>query len=717
MDDNRHILIAIRKHLCKLLEKWDSCIIHPYKIEKYWDCPVEEIRKDCKYDLELFKYLTDVEEDWNESEESVPFTHIAVNKCSHPPPHHQNVWMIGPENLIFTLKFHKFICNDKMYKEMAETIFREGVYNIIDSRIKDFAQIMSNMSKFRANWIKYTALALYKRFRRYSDVKGRKGNMYIVSKIAYYIGTSISYVGSITRSMDVEIYKQNEDSDYFNMIDHEIFASDNIWRLSYQNAKELIRKSIKFLFVEWSRFNKVNNRYSQYCVYFKDLLEKSSINNEDDRKSVKEFKDYTNSLLDSFDIVPQEVSSPTDVMQRLLLIENDLNEEEYESGESENKAYLNNPVAFPITDSSLDNSPELKRLYSNKQIFWIEGTDYADNIYCLLFLFFYSYYRRLDDISLANVRVYFSNNEGDYKYNTNVLDLWENIESFYKKIIDPSIYFGFQYLQNKINKFINENVDDSWSILQFIQNFTDNHPSFRFEVEFEHDCDKIITELRGNEIRYKRTPSSTELVTESQLERNRQQDNSNQSSNIELSSDSYSGLYYYDDTKNRRSYIQRTFQNIKNATTTFGENVFSNPLNEKDADIHYVWCNKNSFYPNITKYSQFFIVVLNYSKEWRNLGRLWRFKLNLEVKGTMKKPELKGVVFNSDDKYSVFSNSILYDEETGEKKAKWFYYDPRLSSIATRVPKSHFVDGYLEVKEMDYDSNAHPCLLFYYLQD
>ena len=110
--------------------------------------------------------------------------------------------------------------------------------------------------------------------------------------------------------MDVETYQQNEDNDYFNMIDHEIFASDSIWRLSYQNANELMRKSSKFFFVEWSRLKKVDNRYTQYCVYFKDLLEESFIESEEDRRSVREFKDYTNSLLDSFAILPEEVSSP-----------------------------------------------------------------------------------------------------------------------------------------------------------------------------------------------------------------------------------------------------------------------------------------------------------------------------------------------------------------------------------------------------------------------
>ena len=163
--------------------------------------------------------------------------------------------------------------------------------------------------------------------------------------------------------------------------------------------------------------------------------------------------------------------------------------------------------------------------------------------------------------------------------------------------------------------------------------------------------------------------------------------------------------------------MQTTFKNIQKVITTFGDDLISNLVNERDADIHYVWWNQNIFYPNITNFAKFFFVVLNYSKEWRNFGRLWRFKLKLDVKDTTKRLELKGVIFNWDDKYSVFSNSIVYDEETCEKKAYWFNYDPSLSLIATRVTKSHFVDGHLEVKEIDYESNAHPCLLFYSIEE
>ena len=178
MDNNRKILNDIRKHLRNLLEKWDSCAIHPYKIEKYWDRPIKCIRKNNKYDLKLFSYITEIEV-WDESEENETCASITVNKCTHPPQH-QNAWIIRHENFIFTLKFHKFICDMEMCKEMAQTIFLKGVYTFNGSKISDFGQIMSNMSKFRANCIKYTSLSLYKRLREKGDEKDRKGKMYLI---------------------------------------------------------------------------------------------------------------------------------------------------------------------------------------------------------------------------------------------------------------------------------------------------------------------------------------------------------------------------------------------------------------------------------------------------------------------------------------------------------------------------------------------------------
>ena len=272
-------------------------------------------------------------------------------------------------------------------------------------------------------------------------------------------------------------------------------------------------------------------------------------------------------------------------------------------------------------------------------------------------------------------------------------------------------------------------MNDSYSIIQFIMNFADNHPSFQFNINFHHHCDPLINEGIVNdesEVMQSHAPSNIDIVTESQLETNNQQtrfETDNPSNIYEFSgyggsefiSDNFSGLYSKD-SSNKRSFMQRTFKNIQNAITTFGDDLISNPVNERDADIHYVWWNQNIFYPNITNFAKFFFVVLNYNKEWRNFGRLWRFKLKLDVKDTTKRLELKGVIFNWDDKYSVFSNSIVYDEETCEKKTYWFNFDPSLSSIATRVTKSHFVDGHLEVKEIDYESNAYPCLLFYSIE-
>ena len=51
------VYIAICKRFKELLEKCDSCLVHPYKIEKYWDCSDSQSRLANDFDLDLFEFV------------------------------------------------------------------------------------------------------------------------------------------------------------------------------------------------------------------------------------------------------------------------------------------------------------------------------------------------------------------------------------------------------------------------------------------------------------------------------------------------------------------------------------------------------------------------------------------------------------------------------------------------------------------------------------
>ena len=54
---DKKVYIAIYERFKEKLERCDSCLVHPYKIEKYWDCSDSHNRLANDFDLDLFELV------------------------------------------------------------------------------------------------------------------------------------------------------------------------------------------------------------------------------------------------------------------------------------------------------------------------------------------------------------------------------------------------------------------------------------------------------------------------------------------------------------------------------------------------------------------------------------------------------------------------------------------------------------------------------------
>ena len=116
--------------------------------------------------------------------------------------------------------------------------------------------------------------------------------------------------------MDTDQYFHDHSEEDFWLYDHELMTGDGIQRITYRYIDELTRKTIDFLYAEWSRYQRKNYKYEEYCLYFKDMLWKCNQNGIESY-ICNDFKEYTHTILNSFQITPQKIASPSDVIARL----------------------------------------------------------------------------------------------------------------------------------------------------------------------------------------------------------------------------------------------------------------------------------------------------------------------------------------------------------------------------------------------------------------
>ena len=683
------VYIAICKRFKELLERCDSCLVHPYKIEKYWDCSDSQNRLANDFDLNLFEFVNGVKLNKSHLRDNQNKC-ITVNKWTHPRAHHQNVRKIYPYNLIFSLVFKKFITSSRMYQDMANEIFSEGVYLTNGTKILDYCFILDNVLKFKTHCIKQTILSLYKTYGNRSDDRNSKNRKYIISKIANYIGTTFSYVGFVVNYLDTDQYFHDHSEEDFCLFDHELLAGDGIQRITYRGIDELTRKTIDFLYAEWSRYQRKNYKYDEYCLYFKDMLWKCNPN-ELESYIYSDFKEYTHSILNSFQITPQKIASPSDVIARLSTMD-----------------------AYSLEKETLEDSKEDKN--REQQIQWVDGIQQIDEMYCLLFLYYHSFFKRLDEDSKEVMREFRCDRNKDVLFNKELFELLFNIEKYEKKFNNSIKYYWVETLSSIIDRFLNITFKEDLSILKFLKYLSNSHPSFAFEIKLVHLCDNEdisnISNARNLEWNDNETPS--DLIEE----------NKSSTEPIIISSlssyndrgiifESPSGTSTSLDVSLQRSFLLCSLDNKKDTMTTFDDDLLNYSLSESDLDVHYTCWNSNEFSPSFVKIPNFLFIFLKFTKEWKNLGRIWRFKLFSKLWAGNKTAELLGVIFNSNETYSVFSKIEREDKEEGVIRDSWFNYEPQLISTATKIHDSYFEDGKLVVKETDFEANAHPCLLLY----
>ena len=192
---------------------------------------------------------------------------LVIKKCKHSHRHHHYSNVINPGNLIFSLKFVKFIGSPTRYFEMGREMIRSGVFEENGRQITDLSVISSSLSTFRTLLLKYTIMSLYENF------ENKRVYKHLVSKIKSYTGWSLSFVYHVLENSKALNYFNNaqKDTEYMDDDDYDLLSDEGVTRISYSSYDELVDKTMTFLYVEWSRHHSRDIQQANSLVLFKNL--------------------------------------------------------------------------------------------------------------------------------------------------------------------------------------------------------------------------------------------------------------------------------------------------------------------------------------------------------------------------------------------------------------------------------------------------------------
>ena len=171
----------IAEQFCKELVKCDSCLVHPTKLSLFWGSNIGSKRAPSDYDKLMFVHIYGFDHTLVQYDKNV-HKDLVIKKCKHSHRHHHYSNVINPGNLIFSLKFVKFIGSPTRYFEMGREMIRSGVFEENGRQITDVSEISSSLSAFRTLLLKYTIMSLYENF------ENKRVYKHLVSKIKSYTG-------------------------------------------------------------------------------------------------------------------------------------------------------------------------------------------------------------------------------------------------------------------------------------------------------------------------------------------------------------------------------------------------------------------------------------------------------------------------------------------------------------------------------------------------